>query len=233
VPASSSTGGLRSRLPAASSSLRTSSRKLSASTRSTVARRVRRRAVPVPADHEGGAVSVRTARNCHTRRHQRPPLVRAERGEETRLGSCRSRRRGTLPPDGLRTCRSSGTAQKPANEPRGRAPAVLRRPRPSALRRKRASPEGLCTREGSPYWTADRAQPSTVPFVHVLCPPVIATRAHSVPVRADNHGRQRCDRTRTTTRAHGICARQSHMDRPSAVASQAESASLILVTRSM
>jgi len=44
---------------------------------------------------------------------------------------------------------------------------------------------------------------------------------------------QRCDWTRTTTPATSICARQSHTGHPSAVASQAESASSILVTRSM
>lgn len=58
-------------------------------------------------------------------------------------------------------------------------------------------------------------------------------RAHSVPVRAESVGHQRCDLTRTTTSATSICARQSHTGHPSAVASQAEGASSILVTRSI
>lgn len=63
-------------------------------------------------------------------------------------------------------------------------------------------------------------------------PTARGARAHSVPVRAESLGHQRCDVTRTTTSATSICARQSHTGHPSAVASQAESASSILVTRS-
>jgi hypothetical protein len=91
----------------------------------------------------------------------------------------------------------------------------------------------MCTREGVPQLDVRPSPAKHCPFVHALCPPVFAPRAHSVPVRADNYGQQRCDPTRTATRTQAICARQSHTSHPSAVASQAESASSILVTRSM
>ncbi|CAL9523685.1 hypothetical protein SUDANB15_03878 [Streptomyces sp. enrichment culture] len=70
------------------------------------------------------------------------------------------------------------------------------------------------------------------PSEQALCPPVFAPRAHGVPVRADNHGRQRCEPTRTTSQAQAVCARRRCTARPSAVASRAESAGSILVTRS-
>ena len=91
----------------------------------------------------------------------------------------------------------------------------------------------LCARaKAFPDWTSDRARLNTVPVRERALPTGPRARAHSVPVRADNHGQQRRDPTHPTARAEAICTRQSRMTGPSAVASQAESASSILVTRS-
>lgn len=51
-------------------------------------------------------------------------------------------------------------------------------------------------------------------------------RAHSVPLRADNNGQQRCQRASTPFAADRICAGQGRRAPPSAVASQAEIANL-------
>jgi hypothetical protein len=84
-----------------------------------------------------------------------------------------------------------------------------------------------------PNWTSGRAQPSTAPIPAHTLPTGLDARTHSVPVRADSRGQLRCDPPRATARATSICSRQSHTARPGVVASQAESASSILVTRSM
>ncbi|MFF3328722.1 cupin domain-containing protein [Streptomyces sp. NPDC002888] len=80
-------------------------------------------------------------------------------------------------------------------------------------RRSALAPLKLCTRKGVPNWTAERPELSAVPACALTRTPASEARAHSVPVRADNHGQQRCRPTRTTTRARGICARQGHMAR--------------------
>ena len=79
----------------------------------------------------------------------------------------------------------------------------------------------------------ERAEPGASAITLTQCPADTRRRAHSVPVRAGNYGQQRCEPTLTATQGDGICAGQSHITHPSAVASQAESASSILVTRSM
>jgi len=58
-------------------------------------------------------------------------------------------------------------------------------------------------------------------------------RAQSVPIRPDNHGKQRCEASPPEPPGGDITPGQKRYREPSAVASQAESASSILVTRSM
>jgi len=128
-------------------------------------------------------------------------------------------------------------------DPHDRAPAQtkydqFRRPVAAQGKRDRRSRDRerfageLCTGEGFPSRPSEPAEPSAEPVRAGALPAVLRSRAHSVPVRTDNHGQQRCDQARATTPSRRIHAGQQSRGRPSAIASQAESASSILVTRS-
>ncbi len=91
----------------------------------------------------------------------------------------------------------------------------------------------VCFRDGSrrPVLAPGPGRPSAA--AHGLPPPPGGRRAHSVPLRPVNHGQQRRDPAPSTAAPEDTCPGQKPPDSPSAVASQAERASSILVTRSM
>ncbi len=110
---------------------------------------------------------------------------------------------------------------------------VLKQPLMGELWPDSAPVKNACTpaTAASRQTLTSRARPHVSHQEGASAPPT-RRRAHSVPIRPVNHGQQRCDPVLQGVTPEHVCPGQRPSGFASALASQAESASSILVTRS-